>query len=88
VKVESRGGSYFVGDTRARESKRIFVEPVTESHVNVQYSLSGQSKTETVLGYAETGYCGNVTATFRADRTWAIEDDVDNNPCWKGWFEF
>ena len=68
IKVESvgdRGARYSLPDLRPGERRRIFVRPVTESRVNLEFTDStNRQHMETVYGYAEAGYCGTATATI------------------------
>jgi hypothetical protein len=88
VKVESlgnRGESRDLPDLAAGARARVYVQPVIESHVNLEFSdAQGKKHIETVVGYAESGYCGTTTTTILVSgktesRTSAL--------CWKSWFD-
>src|SRR5438874_169234 len=89
VKVEilgNRGGRYELPDLRPGDQKRIFVRPVTESHINLEFTdFNKKRHSETVYGYAESGYCGAAEVTILQ------ENKVTSRitpACWKSWFDF
>ena len=89
LKVESigdRGKRYNLLDLTSGGHARVYAQPVTESHINLEFmDVRSKLHTETVVGYAEAGYCGNAKATILpGDRVDAISDLV----CWKSWLDF
>lgn len=89
MNVESRGRSYDAGDIASRKGRRIFVSPVTESHISLQWvDASGTPHVETVAGYVEQGYCGNVEVAVLPDKRIATREKIDPVACWRSWFDF
>jgi len=91
VTVESlgnRGKSRDLPDLAAGASARVYVQPVTESHVNLEFSdARGKKHVETVVGYAESGYCGTATTTILAGGKTESRTSVPELVCWKGWLD-
>lgn len=57
LRVETRGRSYDVPEIPPGKSTRIFVQPVTESHIDLHFAdVNGAAHSSTVVGYAEAGY--------------------------------
>jgi len=83
--LENRGNRYTVPSLRPGEVKHVFVEPVTESSVVVDFTrANGTTQSKTVFGYAEAGYCGNAELTVLPD------EKLESNEvfsCSKGWFD-
>jgi hypothetical protein len=89
VRVESigdRGKRYTLPDLVSGGRAHIYVSPVTESHVNVEFTdARGKLHVETMVGYAESGYCGTAKLTV------LVGDKVDTNSklvCQKSWLDF
>ena len=91
VTVESlgnRGKSRDLLNLAAGARVRVYVQPVTESHVNLEFSDAKDKRhVETVVGYAESGYCGTTTATILADGRTESRTSVPELMCWKGWLD-
>jgi hypothetical protein len=89
VKVESirnRGEKRNLPDVRPGRRLSVNLQPVTESHITLRFvDARDRMHTETILGYAESGYCGKVEAVFLAD---ASTKSNSNLECWKGWIDF
>ncbi len=86
LKVQERGGKYPLGDIRPGDQKRLFVQPVTESHIDVEFvGADNVVHSETIVGYAEAGYCGSVTVTMRTAARSEVNSRLD---CWRSWLEF
>ena len=89
VKVESlgnRGGRYELPDLRPGDQKRIFVRPVTESHINLEFTdFNKKHYSETVYGYDESGYCGAAEVTILPQNR--VVSHIAP-ACWKSWFDF
>jgi hypothetical protein len=89
LKVESigdRGKRYNLRDLTSGGYVRVYAQPVTESHINLEF-MDARNKlhTETVVGYVEAGYCGIANATILpGDKINTISDPA----CWKSWFDF
>src|SRR6266481_784034 len=94
IKIESigdRGGRYDLPDLRPGDRSRVFVRPVTESHINLEFTDSNDRQhVETVYGYAETGYCGTATATILPDGKIESSNSIPSFAfvCWKSWLDF
>jgi hypothetical protein len=89
VKVESigdRGKRYNLFDLVPSGRAHIYVTPVTESHIKLEFTdARGKVHVETVVGYAESGYCGTATATvLTEDRV----DTISHLVCRKSWLDF
>ena len=89
VRVESiadRGKRYTLPDLVSGGCAHIYVSPVTESHVNVEFTdARGKLHVETMVGYAESGYCGTAKLTILSG------DRVDTDSklvCQKSWLDF
>ncbi len=91
IKIESiggRGGRYDLPDLRPGDRRRIFVRPVTESHINLEFTDSNNRQhVETVYGYAEAGYCGTATATILPSDKIASNNSIPTLVCWKSWLD-
>ena len=65
VKVEERGNRYGFADLEPGDRKRIWVQPVTECHIKVEFvDAKNKPHGETIVGYAEGGYCGSATVNI------------------------
>jgi hypothetical protein len=89
LRIESigdRGKRYDLPDLASGDRARIYVSPVTESHINLEFTdARGKLHVETPVGYAEFGYCGNVKATvLTGDRI----DTISALACRKSWLDF
>lgn len=89
VKVDAigqRGKNYPLRDLPAGAHTRVYVQPLTESTINLEFSdARGAVHVETLVGYAEAGYCGKAVATL------SPEDKIHSTSslgCWKSWFDF
>jgi len=91
VRVESlgnRGKSRDLPNLAAGARVRVYVQPLTESHVNLEFlDAQGKKHFETVVGYAESGYCGTTKATILADGRTESRASVPELMCWKGWLD-
>ncbi len=87
VKVEDRGNHYRVADLGPGDKEHVFVEPITESHIAVEFlRANGGRQSKVVIGYAEASYCGSVVLTVLPD------DSLDSTDlhfdCSTSWFGF
>jgi len=92
LKVESigdRGKRYNLRDLAPGRHVRVYTQPVTESHINLEF-MDARNKlhTETVVGYVEAGYCGNAKATILPGDKTKFTEDIDPVFCGKSWLEF
>ena len=89
LKVETRGKRYSLPDFAAGQHRRVFVEPVGESHINLEF-LDARNKvhSELVVGYVETGYCGTAKAVILPEGRVESTDFIPELVCWKGWLGF
>jgi hypothetical protein len=91
VKVESignRGKNHDLPDLAVGARVRIYVRPLTESHVNLEFSdARGEKHVETVVGYVESGYCGTATTTILLGGRTESRTSVPELMCWKGWLD-
>ena len=91
VTIESlgnRGKSRDLRNLAAGARVRVYVQPMTESHINLEFSdAQGKKHVETVVGYAESSYCGTTTATILVDGRTESRTTVPELICWKGWLD-
>jgi len=89
VRVERQGTSYGVPDLLPGKRGHIFVKPVTESHINLEYVDSNhQPHTELLVGYVEADYCGSATITILPEGKTLSRENIDLIACWKSWLDF
>ncbi len=92
VKVESigdRGTRYQLPDLTQGGRVRVYAQPVSESHIGLEFVDAANTRhAETVVGYAETGYCGSIAATIRPGGRVELNGTISNLACWKGWLDF
>jgi hypothetical protein len=89
VKVERKGKPYELPDLEPGQTKRLFVEPVGESNVNLRFTDSrGQRHDEVLVGYVESGYCGNAKATTLPNGQISTKERINVAFCYGSWFEF
>ncbi len=92
VKVENMGDrarTYGLSDLAPSARVRVYVQPVTESHINLEFTdARGKLHVETVVGYAESGYCGNAKATILPGGKTKLTEDIDLVFCRKSWLDF
>jgi hypothetical protein len=92
LKVESigdRGKRYNLRDLLSGGHVRVYAQPVTESHINLEFmDVRSKLHTETVVGYAEAGYCGNAKATILPGGKTKLTEDIDAVFCGKSWLDF
>ncbi len=89
VKFDSRGNTYSMPDLVANERRRIFVQPVGESSIEVQFTdASGRPHVEVVAGYVESGYCGNAVATILPGGKAKMTEDISLFFCRRSWLDF
>ncbi len=87
IDVRDRGGRYLLGEISAGEKRGKYIQPETESHVDL--SFIGEEGTEhvgTVVGYAESGYCGDVKVVLRAN--YQIDSTGLRQQCSLSWLAF
>lgn len=88
VKVDYRGARYPLPDLKPGESRRVFVKPVGESSILLEFVDAKQlPHRELLAGYVEDGYCGKAVATVYADRVDA-RDETFGLVYWKSWLDF
>ena len=56
-------------------------------HTHEGQHAQGKKHVETVVGYAESSYCGTTTATILADGRTESRTTVPELICWKGWLD-
>lgn len=89
VKVERRGKRYPLADLRPGDRERTFVQPITESHVTVEFVDDKDTPhSETVVGYAEGGYCGSVTVNILPGNRIESKEHVEPFCDLKSWLGF
>jgi hypothetical protein len=87
-----------VGGTGGREKKydlpelapgahaRAYVQPVTESDISLEFTdEKGNVHVDTVMGYAEAGYCGTAISAVSSEEKVKSTSSLG---CWKSWFDF
>jgi len=84
--IEDRGKRYNLPDLASGDRARIYVSAVTKSHINLEFTdARGKRHVETLVGYAESGHCGNAKATvLTGDRV----DAISAFACRKSWLDF
>jgi hypothetical protein len=89
VKVEYRGKRYPVPDLAPNQSARVYVRPVGESHINVEFAFAGGGlETVRAAGYVESDYCGTASLTLLPGRQVQTRDDTFRLLYWQSWLEF
>ena len=89
IKIKSRGPTYNLGDLTAGKKRHLFVTPVTESNINVLFTdASGKQHEQTVVGYAEEGYCGRATVIIRPDGSIQVSEHIHLVLCVGSWLDF
>ena len=87
--VESRGKSYDLGDIAPNKQLRVFLSPVTESNINLDYvDDRGARHVDTVVGYVEKGYCGKAEVTILPGNKTVSNEKIDLLACWRSWLDF
>jgi hypothetical protein len=87
ARTDGRGGRYQLPDLVPAGREHVFVEPVTESSIDLDFvDADDKRHTSTIDGYAESGYCGTARASIlpRGD----VEVAGFSPSCWKGWLDF
>jgi len=88
IKVDYKGRRYPLADLAAGKTVRVYVQPVGESSINLEFADPQNVRHQEMLaGYVETGYCGRTTATISQDHV-AIDDKSFGLICWKSWLDF
>jgi len=89
VKVQSRGKTYSMPDLAPGEHRRVFVQPVGESSIDVQFTdASDKPHVESVVGYVESGYCGNAEAMILPGGKTRLTEEISLVFCRKSWLDF
>jgi hypothetical protein len=89
VRVEHRGGRYYLPDLQPGQRKRVFVKAVGESSIMLEFMDSKNiQRTAMIAGYVESDYCGTTTAIIHDPGRIEVHDDTFGVICWKSWFEF
>ena len=88
VKVVAKGKRYPLPDLEPGQTRRVFVKPVGESAIDLEFTGSKNLRhTEMLAGYVEDGYCGKATATVYPSRV-ESRDDTFGIIYWKSWLDF
>lgn len=88
LKVENTGPRYELGEFGPGARKHIFVQPKTESHINLEFlDPAGQSHAELVVGYAESGNCGGAAAIVQPGGQVSATESIDIF-CKGSWLDF
>jgi len=89
VKVGGAGGrgkTYVLADLAPTARARVYVQPLTESDISFKFTdATGNVHVDTLVGYAEAGYCGTATSTISSEKKVEI---TSNLGCWKSWLDF
>jgi hypothetical protein len=89
VKVETKGKRYGLPDLAPGDRRRVFVQPVGESSIDIQFiDAGGKPHVELMVGYVESGYCGNAKATILPGGRTKLTEDIDPLFCGKSWLDF
>jgi hypothetical protein len=81
-----RRNNYDLRDIAASADTRVYLQPLTESSIIVEFTDGrGIVHAETVLGYAEAGYCGTAVATVLSQKK---VEGISELGCWKSWIDF
>ena len=89
LKEETHGPQHDLGDLGIGIRRHIFVQPRTESHINLEFLDSGGiSHTELVVGYVESGYCGRATAIVQPGGKVNVKENIDIVFCKGSWLDF
>jgi hypothetical protein len=77
VVVYVTGRSYSLGDLTVGESRAVYVEPISESNVELEFvDFLGKTKRLNAGGYFEPGYQGTFTVRIESDDIHQVEDGV------------
>jgi hypothetical protein len=88
VKFDSRGNTHSMPDLAANERRRVLVQPVGESSIEVQFTdASGRPHGEMVAGYVESGYCENAVATILPGGKAKIAEEISLFFCRRSWLD-
>lgn len=89
LKVECfgrQGKDYILPDLPAGAHARVYVQPLTESSISLEFAdAKGIVHIETIVGYAEGGYCGTAMSTISSEKK---VHSISTLGCWKSWFDF
>ena len=89
VKVEGKGKAYRLPDLAPGDRRRVFVQPVGESRVDIHFKdASGKPRVEPVVGYVESGYCGSAEVTILPDGKATLKENIDTTFCRRSWLAF
>jgi hypothetical protein len=89
VRVASRGKRYPLPDLSAGQSKRVYVEPVGESAIVLEFKdAKNVAHEELLAGYVENDYCGSTRARVIPGPAVKVNDDTFRIAYWKSWLEF
>lgn len=89
IKVSPPGLRLPIPDLEPGQSTRVYVLPVGESAIELEY-LGGENerRSEMLASYVESGYCGSTTAELQPGGSWRVHDDTSRLVYWKSWLEF
>ena len=82
----NRGKKYHLRDIPASAHTSVYVQPFTESSIILEFTdARGIVHAETIVGYAEAGYCGAAIATISSEKK---VESISKLGCWKSWLDF
>ena len=89
LRIESKGINVAIPDLVPGAGKRIFVSPPGESHFVLEFADdAGTVHRALVVGYVESGYCGNARVTIRPGLGVSSEQKISPVACWDSWLAF
>ena len=84
--IGDRWKNYRVADIRAGGRARIYVQPVTESGISLEFTdAKGVTHADSLMGYVEAGYSGGAVSTISSEKRIHSASDLG---CWKSWLDF
>jgi hypothetical protein len=88
LNLEPRGETRDLGNLGNGQGARVFVRPRTESHVSLTFRSANETHVETVVGYVESGYCGNAEVKVLPHEKVTSTESIDPVFCKKSWLAF
>lgn len=87
--VQAQGKKYSLPDLPPGGRVWTYVWPMTESEISLEFRDERERvDVETVLGYAEADYRGNVRARILHGGTIQLHNSFPQLVYWKSWFDF